>query len=172
VAVSDNRRRLRVAQLLDDVTQRVAYARKQARLYLNKLGIDPDELAKQYPQLAAGRSGRRKHPEVSPQLLIGLEMFIRAYQHDYDGRNKPALTRKKLILWYAELSYRSYRCAARDTKAYASGLEKGLQRAGLRKIPDEELMPLPPGLPPGIKEALKIQWGGTRLKPPKKYFSV
>ena len=137
-------------------------AKNQARHWLRQLDIDPDEVAKLWPVLAVGASGRHKHPPVD-QLLVGLELFVRAVQHDYDGRKRPALTRKKAILWFAELAYRPERYAARDAKAFASYLEKELRRSGLNKMPDEKLRPLPPGIKVGR---------GIVMVPPKKYFSV
>jgi hypothetical protein len=82
-----------------------AEARKLARHWLRALGIDPDDLAKQYPQLAAGTSGRRKHPPVPHQMLTGIELFVRVVRRDYDGRNKPKMTRKNAIQWFAEAAY-------------------------------------------------------------------
>jgi hypothetical protein len=87
-------------------------AKKQARYWLSQLGIDPDELAKQYPDLAAAPRGRSKHPPVPQQFLAALELFARVAVRDRDGKyqywygvGKPKLTRKKAIQWMAEAGY-------------------------------------------------------------------
>lgn len=152
-----------------------AEARKLARHWLRVLGIDPDDLAKQYPQLAAGTSGRRKHPPVPHQMLTGIELFVRVVRRDYDGRNKPKMTRKKAIQWFAEAAYlrdprwakkdpnkvATFLMASRDARAFASHLEKELRRGGFTKMSNKELLPL--GI--DMKQL-------TSSKPPKKYFSV
>jgi hypothetical protein len=147
-----------------------AEARKLARYWLNELGIDPDELAKQYPQLAAGRSGRQKHPPVPHWFLAGVELWARVVRQQYNGRDKPTITRKKAIQWFAEGVYLlppavAFTAAPRDAKALASYLYNELRRNGINKMPDKKL------LPPGC--SMK-QWAAkTRLpKPPSKYFSV
>jgi hypothetical protein len=152
-----------------------AEARKQARHWLRVLGIDPDELAQQYPQLAAGASGRRKHPSVPRQFLAGVELFVRIIRRDYDGRKKPKMTRKKAIQWFAEAAclhdpqwaekdpekFATFAMASKDAKAFASHIEKELRRSGLSKTPTKKLLPL------GI-DARQL----SVSTPPQKYFSV
>jgi hypothetical protein len=152
-----------------------AEALKQARHWLRRLGIDPDDLAKQYPQLAAGTSGRRKHPPVWHWMLAGFELSVRVVCKNYDGRDKPKITRKKAIQWIAEAAYirdpqwakkdpgkvATFAMASRDARAFASYLEKELRRGGFNKMPDEKLLPL------GI-DMKRL----TVSTPPKKYFSV
>jgi hypothetical protein len=147
---------------------------------LRKLGINPDDLAERYPQLAAGGSGRQKHPPVPHWMLAGVELWARVVQQIYDGRDKPKMTRKNAIQWYAEGAYlrepqwaqkdpnkfATFAMAPRDAKAFASYLEKELRRNGFNKMSDKKL------LLPGCKD-LKQLAASTRLStPPTKYFSV
>jgi hypothetical protein len=66
------------------------YHRRQARLHLRKLGIDPDEVAKQFPQAAAGKPGKAK--KVSDEdFLESLERNLRQWMRQTGQKRGPAL---------------------------------------------------------------------------------
>jgi len=64
--------------------------RRLARVYLRKLGVDPDEVAKQYPQLAAGKSGKRKKGN-DEAFLEGLELHVRNWRKQTGHKRRTAL---------------------------------------------------------------------------------
>jgi len=57
------------------------YHRRQARHHLRELGIDPDDVAKLYPQLAAGKPGPPKKGN-DEDFLEGLEWHLRESRRD------------------------------------------------------------------------------------------
>lgn len=66
------------------------YHRNQVRLHLRKLGIDPDDVAKLYPQLATAKPGKPKKGS-DEDFLEGLECHLRGWMQQTGQKRRPAL---------------------------------------------------------------------------------
>jgi len=114
------------------------YHRNQVRLHLRKLGIDPDDVAKLYPQLATAKPGKPKKGS-DEDFLEGLECHLRGWMQQTGQKRRPAL------LAIARGIYRALgedqRRAAVSAKALAGRWEIKLRKGDFRDRKLETLRP-------------------------------
>jgi hypothetical protein len=113
--------------------------RRQARYHLRELGIDPDDVAELYPQLAAGRPARPKKGN-DEDFLEGLEWHLRGWMRQ-TGQKK----RGPALLLIAGGIYQALRedqkKAAVSAKALADRWEIKLRKGGFHNRKLDTLRP-------------------------------
>jgi hypothetical protein len=109
------------------------YYRNQARYYLGLLDIDPDELAKRYPRLAAVKPGRRQKGN-DEDYLEGLEWHLRNFmKQSRMKKRRPALV-AIISGIYGVLSKEDQQRLAKSAESLAARLEKKLRNGGYQDM--------------------------------------
>ena len=106
------------------------YHRRQVRLHLRKLGIDPDEVAKLFPQLVAGKSGPPKKGD-DEAFLEGLEWHLRGWMRQTRQKRGPALLSIAAGIYQA--LGEDQQTAAVSAEALADRWEIKLRKGGFSK---------------------------------------
>jgi len=106
------------------------YHRNQARLHLRKLGIDPDEVAKLFPQVAAGKPGKSKKGN-DEDFLEGLEHHLREWRRQTKQKRAPAL--RSIAAGLYQALGEDQRRAAVSADALADRWEIKLRKGGFHK---------------------------------------
>ena len=109
------------------------YHRKQARLHLRKLGIDPDEVAKLFPRVAAGKHGTPKKGN-DEDFLEGLEYHVREWMRQTGQKRGPAL-----LAIAGGIHWAIGKDAAKSGAALANRWEKKLRKGGFHRRKTETL---------------------------------
>ena len=114
------------------------YHRRQARHHLRELGIDPDDVAKLYPQLAAGKPGPPKKGN-DEDFLEGLEWHLREWMRQTGQERGPALLSIAGGIYQA--LGEDQQIAAVSAEALADRWEIKLRKGGFRDRKPETLRP-------------------------------